>query len=112
MFSVRGNNFEINTTAKGQQVATEGAILLDTELLLEVIPGEEFAHCVTIKDDLDQDANVVLSATIPHSTNVKIDAANLLLCGRDQSFFSKESHVNMQICLYKIMMSCSTNQTN
>ena len=75
VFSERGIDITRDTTVKGQQIATEGAILYDKGYPLEVIPGEQFAHGVTIKDDLNQDAKVELSATIPNGKNVKIDSA-------------------------------------
>ena len=45
-------------------MATEGAMLqYNGDGPLEVIPGEQFAHGVTIRDDLNNQAKVVLVAS-------------------------------------------------
>ena len=76
VFSLRGIFIQEDTRTKGYQVATEGAILkYDQESPLEVIPGEQFAHGVTIFDDLNNQATVVLTAAIQNNPNVELDAA-------------------------------------
>ena len=76
VFSLRGISIQEDTSLEGCQVATEGAILqYDQARPLEVIPGEQFYHGVTIKDDLDNQATVVLIVSIQNNSNVKLDTA-------------------------------------
>ena len=76
VFSLRGISIKEDPRIQGYQVATEGAILkYDQESPLEVIPGEQFAHGVTIFDDLNNRATVVLTASIQNNSNVELDAA-------------------------------------
>lgn len=57
-------------------MATEGALLqYNGDRPLEVISGEQFAHGVTIRDDLNNQARVVLKASIQNNSSVKLDAA-------------------------------------
>ena len=77
VFSLRSIYIREDTNVEGCQVATEGAILqYDGDSPLEVIPGEQFAHGVTIRDDLSNHAKVVLIASIQiNNPNVELDAA-------------------------------------
>ena len=76
VFSLRGISIQEDTNIQGYQVATEGAILkYDKDSPLEIIPGEQFAHGVTIRDDLNHQATVVLTASIQNNSNVELDTA-------------------------------------
>ena len=76
VFSLRGISIQEDTKIQGYQVATEGAILkYDKDSPLEIIPGEQFAHGVTIRDDLNNQATVVLTASIQTNSSVELDTA-------------------------------------
>ena len=76
VLSLRGITIQENTKIQGHQVATEGAVLkYDQGSPLEIIPGEQFAHGVTIYDDLNNQAIVMLTASIRSNSNVELDAA-------------------------------------
>ena len=76
VFSLRGISIQEDTTVEGYQVVTEGAILqYNGDSPLEVIPGEQFDHGVTVRDDLNNLAKVVLIASIQNNPSVKLDAA-------------------------------------
>ena len=73
VFSERGIVIKENADVKGHQIATEGARFDFTKgYLLKAIPGERFTHGVIILDDLDQTTKVVLTATIPKTSNVTV----------------------------------------
>ena len=58
------------------QTATEGALFhYDKGFPVEVIPGEQFTHDVTITDDLDNQAKVILTALIRNNPKVNLDTA-------------------------------------
>ena len=76
VFSLRGISIQEDTSLEGYQVTTEGAMLqYNGDSPLEVIPGEQFAHGVTIRDDLNSQAKVILIASIQSNSNVKLDTA-------------------------------------
>ena len=78
VFKERRITIKEDTILQGHQVATEGAIFLYNKAYqLQVIPGERFAHGVSIVDDFNNTAKVVLTASITKSPkfNVKLDTA-------------------------------------
>ena len=78
VFSARGISIEEDPELEGHQVATEGALLYHNKTLpIEVIPGERFAHGVSVLDDLNHTTKVVLTASVPISANpnVQLDTA-------------------------------------
>ena len=79
VFTVRGIEFDTDPLngVEGEHVSTEGALLqYDKGYPLEVIPGEQFSHGVTIMNDLHNQVRVVLLASIKHiNSNVHIDTA-------------------------------------
>ena len=76
VFVERGINIIEDTRLIGPQVATKGAILnYEKTYQLQVIPGELFAHGVSIKDDFGKRTKVVLVVSIQNTSKVKLDAA-------------------------------------
>ena len=75
VFTIRRIFFKEGEMLEGQQVATEGGLLRHDGSYLEVVPGEQFAHGVTIIDDLSNQAQVVLTASISNNINVRLDTA-------------------------------------
>ena len=107
VFTLRRITIDEDTRVEGQQIATEGAILRHDEQFKEVIPGEQFAHGVSIRDDLDNEAKVVLAATIPNNTNVKLDKAflscvgeKLVLVGKPGKFANLHLHTTTSRLIY------------
>ena len=90
VFSERGIKIFENGGSKGVQIATEGARLQRKEDLLEVIPGRRFPHGVKITDDLSNEANVTLIATILDDSDVRIDRA-FSSCVGEQMIIKGES---------------------
>ena len=90
VFSLRGISIQEDTSLEGYQVATEGAMLqYNGDSPLEVIPGEPFAHGITIRDDLNNQAKVVHVASTQSNSNVELDTAfsscvgeNIILKGK------------------------------
>ena len=57
-------------------MATEGGMLqYNGDSPLEVIPSEQFAHGVTIRDDLNNQAKVVHVVSTRSNSNVELDTA-------------------------------------
>ena len=76
VFSLRGISIQEDTNLEGYQVATEGAMLqYNGDSPLEVIPGEQFAHGITIRDNLNNQAQVVFVALTRSNSNVELDTA-------------------------------------
>ena len=75
VFEERGIDIVEDTKLMGTQIATEGAILrYEKTYELQVIPGELFAHGVSIEDDFSNQAKVILAASICNTSKVKLDA--------------------------------------
>ena len=50
------------------QVATEGAYLYSSNTIRKIIPGEQYSHNVTVKDDLSHIVNISLRAMMSETT--------------------------------------------
>ena len=78
VFTARGITIKEDPTVEGHQVATDGAKLhYRKHYEVRVIPGEQFAHGVSIVDDLDNQAKVVLTASVQNNNdnNVRLASA-------------------------------------
>ncbi len=98
VFSVRRITFDDNTQLQ-PQVATEGAILYhNSDAPLQVIPGEQFNHRVTLSDDLGNPAEATFQASISNNPSVKVDTA-FSLCLSDQLTLTGEPRQSAQLFL-------------
>ena len=83
VFAVRRITFDQDTQFQ-PQVATEGAALYhDRDSPLQVIPGEQFNHRVTLSDDLGNPVEATFQASINNNPSIKVDSA-FSLCLSDQ----------------------------
>ena len=98
VLSVRRITFD-NSTQLQPQVATEGAILYhDRDSPLQVIPGEQFNHKVTLSDDLGNPVESTFQASITNNPSVKVDSA-FSLCLSDQITLRGEPRQSAQLFL-------------
>ena len=96
VFSVRRITF---SDEPQPQVATEGAILYhDRETPLQVIPGEQFNHRVTLSDDMGNPVEATFQASINNNPSIKVDSA-FSLCLSDQITLKGEPRQSAQLFL-------------
>ena len=96
VFSVRRITFDDEPQP---QVATEGAILYhDRNTPLQVIPGEQFNHRVTLSDDLGNPVDATFQASINNNPSVKVDSA-FSLCLSDQIILKGEPKQSARLFL-------------
>ena len=107
VFEERGISIIEDRNLVGPQVATEGAILnYEKTYQLQAIPGELFAHGVSIKDDFDNRANVVLAVSVQNISKVKLDAAFTSCVGK-QLILRGEPGERADLFLHTIMSRLS-----
>ena len=77
VFTVRGMKFDDNQLLQ-PQIATEGALLNHDDNVtnvLEVVPGEQYKHGVTLSDDLNNTVKLTLRASVKDNLAVALDPA-------------------------------------
>ena len=86
---------------EGHQIATDGATFDVKCCVHDVIPGQRFAHGVTVKDDLNHETQLLLTVSIVpiDDSNVKLDKAfsscvgeHIVLKGRE----GEEAYLHLQ----------------
>ena len=98
VFSIRNIIFDDDLQP---QVATEGSILHHNEHLLQVIPGEEYNHGVTLTDDLGNQADGTFQASINDNPEVELDSA-FSSCLSDQIVLKGEPNENAELFLQTV----------
>ena len=84
------------------QVATEGAVLYhERDAPLQVIPGEQFNHRVTLSDDLGNPVEATFQASINDNPSIKVDSA-FSLCLSDQITLKGEPKQSAQLFLQTV----------
>ena len=104
--SVRRITFDNNSLLQ-PQTSTEGAVLAhNNHLPLQIIPGEQYNHGVTLTDDLNNSVNATFQASINDNQNVKIGSA-FSSCLSDQIILKGEP--GQKDCL--LLQTVSPRQT-
>ena len=98
VFSIRKITFDDKLWP---QVATEGAILRHFEHLLEVIPGEQYNHGVTLSDDLGNPADGTFQASINDNPEIELDSA-FFSCLSDQITLKGEPNESAELFLQTV----------
>ena len=97
MFGKWGITVERNSAIEGLEIATEGSSIRSNNNPLKVIPGEQFTHGVTIKDDFNQRVKEVLSAATWNFTNI-VNETSFFPC--IEEFMTLKGKPNETIKLY------------
>ena len=101
VLSVRGITFD-NDPRLQPQTSTEGAVLVhNNQLPLQIIPGEQFSHKVTLADDLHNPVNATFQASISDNPNVSVDSA-FSSCLSDQIVLKGEPNQTARLFLQTI----------
>ena len=98
VFSVRKITFDDEPQP---QVATEGALLYHDEDLLQIIPGEQYNHGVSLSDDLRNHVDATFQASINDNPDVELDSA-FSSCLSDQITLKGEPNKSAELFLQTV----------
>lgn len=98
--SVRGITFD-NDPRLQPQTSTEGAVLKRNDFQLQIIPGEQYKHGVTLSDDLGNMVDATFQASINDNSKVKVDSA-FSSCLSDQITLKGESKQSASLLLQTV----------
>ena len=100
-----------NLSIRGLQIATEGSSLYLKDNSLSVIPGEQFVHGVTIKDDFHQKVNEVLTAMSWNFSNT-VDDTSFVPCIEDSVTIKGEPRKKIKLYMQTVTSRLSYVRLN